>query len=168
MSWDEMFADLQEQFRAATRAEETAQVPHLAEAEMAGVRVADRIRARRGRGVTVRLRDGSTRAGMVQDATRSWFRLTDGSRHILVPLQAVGAVWPLRGSAPEPGRLEVRIGLGHALRALAQQRLAVVVHTEAGDYRGVPIQVGSDHVDLDQGGTVVTVLWQSLLSVEST
>ena len=167
MSWDKLFDDLQAQFEAVVRQDESVEVPHLAEAEAAGIVVADRIRACAGQELTVRMRDGSTRVGKVQEATRSWVRLADGARSSVIPLTAVVAAWPLRGSAPEPGRIEARVTLGHALRALAQQRVAVFVHTEAGDHRGVVVQVGADHLDLLANGTVLTILWSGLLSIDS-
>lgn len=171
MSWDAVFADLQEQFRAAARREVDEEIPHLAEAELAGIGVADRIRARGGQHLTVQLRDGSRRTGMVQEATPSWLRLADGPRRLLIPLAAVGAAWPLHTAAPEAGPIEKKMSLGHVLRALAQQRLPVLVRAECGEHRGVVARVGADHLDLleDRGDPqVLTILWQGLLSIEST
>lgn len=167
MSWDRVFEDLQAQFRAASRQEEAAQVPELAEAEAAVVGVADRIRARSGQDLTVRLREGSVRSGRVEEATRSWLRLADGVRQSVIPLQALVAAWPLGGAAPEPGLVEARLTLGHALRGLARQRVPVLLRTDAGSHRGVIVRVGADHVDLREPAGVLTVVHAGLVSIDS-
>lgn len=167
MRWDDVFAELAAEFAAAEREEGEAQLGELVAAEAAGTTFADRCRARRGQPLTVRLQDGSTRSGTVRDATRAWVLLADGDRRSLVPLSAVVLAWPLHGSAPEPGPVEARLGWGHALRALADQRLSVLVRTAAGDHRGQIVRVGADHLDLAGGPEMLTVPWQALLSVDS-
>ena len=54
MDWDALLADLESRFEAERRAEIAAQAADLAEAEIASLRVADRLRGALGR--TVRLR----------------------------------------------------------------------------------------------------------------
>ncbi|WP_147917952.1 hypothetical protein [Ruania zhangjianzhongii] len=167
MRWDDVFAELAAEFVAAEREESQAQLSALVAAEVAGTTFADRCRARRGQPLTVRLQDGSTRSGSVRDATRAWVLLAEGDRRSLVPLTAVVLAWPLHGSAPEPGPVEARIGLGHALRALAEQRLPALVCTATGDHRGQILRVGADHLDLAGDAGVLTVPWRALLSVDS-
>lgn len=167
MRWDDVFAELAAEFAAAEREEDEARLGELVVAEVAGTTFADRCRARRGQPLTVRVRDGSVRSGSVRDATRAWLLLAEGDRRSLVPLTAVVLAWPLQGSAPEPGPVEARIGLGHALRALAEQRLPVLVCTEAGDHRGQIVRVGADHLDLAGDAGTLTLPWRAVLSVDS-
>lgn len=167
MAWDEVFAELAAELAAAERGEEDARLGDLVAAELATTRFADRCRARRGRELTLRLQDGSTRTGTVRDATRAWVMIAGGDRRSLVPLSAVVLAWPLHGSAPEPGPVEARIGLGHALRALAEEQAGVLVRTVAGDHHGRIVRVGADYLDLASGDTVLSVPWRALLSVET-
>ena len=167
MRWDDVFAELAAELAAVEREEAEARLGELVAAEFAGTTFADRCRARRGQSLTLRLQDGSTRSGTVRDATRGWLLLADGDRRSLVPLTAVVLAWPLQGSAPEPRPVEARLGLGHALRALAEDHLPVLVRTTAGDHRGQIVRVGADHLDLAGGAGVLTVPWRGLLSVES-
>lgn len=167
MRWDDLFADLQAQFDAAVSDQVPFEVTELAEAEIAGTTLADRWRARQGAALQVRLRDGSDREGVVTDATPEWVVLARGRRRILIPRQAVVLAQPLGPSAPESTTVERALGLGHVLRALAQERMEVVVHTVAGAYRGRLARVGGDHCDLAGDGGMVTISWQHLVSVES-
>lgn len=167
MRWDDLFADLQAQFEAAEGAQIPIEVAELAEAEIAGTRLADRWRARLGESLQIRLSDGSDREGEVADAAQEWVLLARGGRRMLIPATAVVLVRTLGPSAPEPTAVQRALGLGHVLRALAQERLEVVVHTTAGTYRGRLARVGRDHCDLAGSGGVVTISWAGLVSVES-
>ena len=120
MRWDALFADLQAQWEAEVRAEGDAEIRELAEAEAAGTAFADRLRARRGAAITVRLADGSDRAGVVTDSAPEWVVLADGERRHFVPISAIAIAWPLAGAAPAAGRVERGLGLGHVLRALGK------------------------------------------------
>lgn len=165
--WDDLFADLQAQWDAELRAEDDAQVRELAEAEAAGTRFADRVRARRGAQLSLRLTDGSDRAGIVADVATDWLLLADGDRRHLVPLTAVALAWPLGAAAPAAGAVESRLGLGHVLRALGNEGQPVVVRTLGGDHTGLVARVGSDHLDVATRIGVLSVPWRALLSVSS-
>jgi hypothetical protein len=167
MRWDALLADLQAQWDAAMRSEDDAMIRELAEAEAAGTRFGDRLRARRDHELTVRLVDASDRRGRLVDVARDWLVLADGDRRSLVPVAAVVAAWPLGGTAPDPGPIERGLSLGHVLRALAAEGAAVVVRTVAGDHRGRLVRVGADHADLHTAAGVVTVPWSALCSVDS-
>ena len=167
MRWDDLFADLQAQFRAAEDAEARSRVAEMAETEIARTTLADRWRARRGAELQVRLRDGSDRSGQVADAAQEWFVLARGGRRTLVPAHAVVLARPLGPSAPTPTRIEQALSLGHVLRAMAQEHLEVVMYTVAGVHRGRLVRVGGDHCDLATEAGVFTVSWDGLLSVES-
>jgi len=166
--WDALFADLQAQWEAEVRAEGDAEIRELAEAEAAGTAFADRLRARRGTAITVRLPDGSDRAGVVTDAAPEWVVLAEGERRHLVPISAIAIAWPLAGAAPAAGRVERGLGLGHVLRALANEGQEVVVRTHGGDHAGLLVRVGADHLDVAGGTGVMSVPWTFLLSVSST
>ncbi|SEE99152.1 hypothetical protein [Ruania alba] len=167
MRWDDVFSDLQAEFDEALRSEDEAEIAELVRAEVAGISLADRCRARRGQELTVRLCDGSDRSGLVLEANRAWLLLGAGERRVLVPIDAVVLAWPLASAAPEPGVVEARAGLGRALRALAQNGTEVLVRTVAGDHRGRLARVGADHCDVITSQAVISVAWAGLLSVES-
>lgn len=154
MRWESLFDDLESQFEHASRTAEAEEVFDLAEAELAQVSLMDRLRARHGQPVTLRLHDGSDVHGTVVDAAVQWLLLADGGRRVLVPATAVAAARPLGGAAPEAPVVERRLRLTHVLRALSREEAAVVVRTTAGDYRGRLVRVAADHVDLDDGVTI--------------
>lgn len=149
MRWEALFEDLQSQLEAAERAEDEALVAELAEAEIGGTLLADRLRARLGHDVRLRLRSGTDVAGRVLDAAPQWVLLGDQrDRRLLVPVEAVQAAWPLGPVAPEAGTVERRLRVTHVLRGLAREGAPVRVSCDAGDYTGWLTRVGSDHVDL--------------------
>jgi len=167
MRWDELFADLQAQFAATATAQAHLEVAELAEAEMAATTLSDRWRAKRRQELWLRLRDGTDRTGTVADVAQEWIVLAAGPRRTLIPRHAVVLARPLGHSAPPPSRVESALGLGHVLRAMAQEQLDVVVHTVAGIYRGRFTRVGGDHCDVVTGSTVATIAWSGLITVES-
>lgn len=148
MRWESLFDDLENQFAQAARAADDEAVIDLAEAEMAQVPLIDRLRARHGQDVTLRLADGSDIHGSVVDAAVQWLLVADGGRRILVPTAAVAAARSLGHAAPQAPVVERRLRLTHVLRALAREGSAVVVRSTAGDYRGHITRVAADHVDV--------------------
>lgn len=152
MRWEALFADLEAQLAGVARAGDDEEVVDLAEAEMAQVALADRLRARLGREVSVRLRDGSAVHGTVVDVAVQWLLIAEAGRRFLIPVEAVAAAWPLGEVAPQAPGVERRLRLTHVLRALAREGTAVVVRTVAGDYRGWIVWVAGDHIDLRIGG----------------
>ncbi|MEE6273417.1 hypothetical protein [Georgenia wangjunii] len=177
MRWEALFGDLEAQFEDAARDLDDDLVVDLAEAEMARAALSDRLRARRGHPLTIRLVDGSDVRGVVVDAAPQWLLVGEGQRRVLVPLEAVVAAWPLGEVAPEPGGVERRLRIGHALRALAREEARVVVRTMAGEHRGWILRVRLDHVDVHVEGpqvpgqagsrAVVTVALRHLLTVRT-
>lgn len=155
--WEALFADLEGQFAAAAQAGREDEIIDLTEAEMATSAMTDRLRARVGGQLTVRLVDGSLVGGDVLDATPQWLLLNEQGRRVLLPLHAVVAAWPLGEVAPEASVTERRLRLTHVLRAIAREGTAVLVRTAAGDHRGWLTRVAADHVDLrvdDAGGAL--------------
>jgi hypothetical protein len=168
MRWEALFDDLERQFLHAARLAEDEEVADLAEAEQAQVSLADRLRARHGREVTLRLRDGSDVSGTVVDAAVQWLLVADAGRRVLVPTAAVAAVRSLGAAAPEAPVVERRLRLTHVLRAVAREQSEVVVRTTAGDYRGRLTRVAADHVDVaTEPGTAVAVALAHVLAVQT-
>ncbi|WP_324652619.1 DUF2642 domain-containing protein [Georgenia sp. H159] len=166
MRWESLFDDLENQFAQAARAVDDEEVLDLTEAEMAQVPLIDRLRARHGQDVTLRLADGSDVHGTVVDVAVQWLLVADGSRRVLVPAASVVAARSLGHAAPRAPVVERRLRLTHVLRALAREGSAVVVRTTAGDYRGTITRVAADHVDAETDtGTTVTVALAHVLAV---
>ena len=152
--WDDLFEDMEAQLAAMTRSELDARVEDLTRAEHAGVALGARLRASGGTAMTVALDDGTLVRGRVASAAEHWFELEEGVRRHLVPLRAVAwvqGVAPL--AAPGAGVVERRLGLAPALRALARDRVRVLVLTRGGTVAGRIARVGKDYVELDDTGT---------------
>jgi len=172
--WEALFDDLAGQWEAARRADDDARIADMAELEMGRVLLADRVRARRGRDLSVRLADGTDVAGLVMDAAPQWLLLGSGERRRVLPMAAIAVAWPLGPVAPEPGAVERRLGITHVLRAIAREGATVRVVTTSGAFRGRLVRVGADHVDVaiePVAGALadrVSVALAALLFVEST
>jgi hypothetical protein len=157
MRWEALFADMEAQLDAALAAGLAAEVADLTRAERATVELGNRLRAAHGARLTVLVAGAGTAAGELVvgellDVAAQWMLLGDGTRRALVPLQAVVAVrgLPVR-SAPAPGEVARRLGLGSALRALARDRATVRLVTAGAELGGRIERVGADHLDLAAG-----------------
>lgn len=148
MRWEALIADLESQYDAAVRSADDDAAAELAEAEFGSVRLADRLRARLGEQVTLRLRSGADVHGRLLDAAPQWLLLAVDERRTLVPADAVVLARPLGAAAPREGRVEQRLRITHALRALAREGARVRVTCGAHAYTGWLTRVGADHVDL--------------------
>ena len=149
MRWEALFADMEAQLAAAEAADVTAQVVELTRAERSTVTLAGRLRAARERPVAVRVRGGELVTGTVVDVAEQWVLVAEGPRRALVPLAAVGGVSGLPvATQPDDGVVARRLGLGHALRALARDRTPVHVVTDAAEIPGRVDRVGADHIDV--------------------
>ena len=150
MRWESLFADMEAQLAAGRLADVRADVAELARAERASITLAARARASVGRPVRVLLGGADLVEGELVDATPEWFLLaTSPVRRALVPLAAAAAVDGLAAhAAPAAGAVESRLGLGHALRALARDRALVRVRSGGADLTGRIDRVGADHLDL--------------------
>lgn len=171
--WEHLFADLEAQL-AAGRAEEARwEVAELTRAERARTSLADRLRAAVGRRVRIAVAPDEPLEGVVTEAAAQWVLLETGpARRALVPVAAVRTVEGLGPHvAPPAGRLESALGLGHALRALARDRVTAAVRTDVGTLSGRLDRVGADHLDVTlaaPAGRVVSVSFDALLAVVST
>lgn len=147
--WDALFADMELQVAALAADARAGEVAELTRAERASVHLVDRLRAGAGTPVEVVVRTGERVHGEVRDVAASWVLLHDGVREHLVPAAAVvtvrGAPHVAAAGVGSPLR---RLGLGHALRALARDRCLVRLETLGGPVLGRIDAVGADHVDV--------------------
>ena len=158
MRWEELFADLEAQAAADDRAELDAEVAERTRRESARLRVVDRLRGAETAGhvLTFTVVGGSAGAavetGRVGGVGPDWVLVVRDGAEVLVVLAAVESVLGLGPESAEPGSegpVVARLGLGHALRAVARDRAEVGLTTTAGTVLvGTIERVGADHVEL--------------------
>lgn len=149
MRWDALFADMELQLEATERQDRVDEVAEITRAERAGIGLVDRLRGGHDGSVTLGLRDGTAVRGTLAGTGSGWVLVSDGGRERLVPLAAVVTVAGLGTTvAPEPGRVARRLGLGHALRAIARDRSLVQVRVPGAVHQGRIDAVGADHMEL--------------------
>jgi hypothetical protein len=156
--WEELFADLEAQAVADERAELDTEVAERTRREAARLRVVDRLRGAEvaGHEVVVSVRGdagaGSAERGRVGGVGSDWVLVVRDGVEVLVVLAAVESVLGLGPESAEPGsegRVVARLGLGHALRAVARDRAEVRLATVTGTVLvGTIDRVGSDHLEL--------------------
>jgi hypothetical protein len=155
VQWQLLFDDLESQFAAAQAEQARAVRSDLVRAERATVRLADRLRASVGLPLRVQVGDLAAERdavvdGDLVDAGEGWLLVADlRFRQTLVPLAAVKAVAGLAPHvAPPEGPMRRGLGLTHALRALARDRVEVQVCTAERTLVGRIDHVGADHMDV--------------------
>ncbi|MBW3068888.1 MULTISPECIES: Fis family transcriptional regulator [unclassified Actinomyces] len=151
MNWDSLLADLESRFDAERRADLAAEAAELAEAEVASLRLADRLHGAVGRTVHLRTRGGTSVDGVVSRAEEAFVLLTESEgMQSLVPLHAIALATPLPGPAPAPaGR---RPTIQAVLRRLARAGARVRVVFAAGEFTGRLARVGADYIDVIHDG----------------
>lgn len=175
MRWQLLFEDLESQMAAARAQEALAELGDLVRAERATTRFADRIRASAGLPLRVHVGDLAAErdavvTGDLVDSGADWLLLAEPpARQSLVPLAAVQAIVGLAAHvAPEDGPVRSRLGLSHALRALARDRVEVQVCTAARTVVGRLDRVGADHLDVTAAaGAACAVPFAALRAVRS-
>lgn len=168
MRWNDLFADLEAQADAVGHAQFDADVRDMTRSERASIELASRLMHARGTSVTVTLLDGDTAQGVLVDAAAGWVLLGASGPQTLVPLSAVALVSGLGPRTAELSEVDRRLGIGHALRALARDRARVVVTTAAGQTSGVIGAVGADYVEVSTAvGAAVVVPLAAIMSVRS-
>jgi len=144
-----LFDDLEAQLDREQAAEQWAEVAERSRAEFGRVALADRLRAHIGHDATLRLRNGDKVRGRIDDVAVEWVALSEGTLQVLIPAEAVTVVGGLsRAVSPAPSAVLRRLGLRHALRALARDRAPVRIAIDGGEVAGTIDRVGADHVDL--------------------
>lgn len=149
MRWLALFDDLEAELDRERRHELLAESGALLRTEWARTGLAERLGAHLGRRLGVRLAGGFVLHGMLLEAGPHWLLLEEGPGQVLVPAAAVVAVSGLGKGAVEPaGEVARRLGLSHALRALARDRAFVRVCADGVEFSGTIDRVGEDHFDL--------------------
>jgi nucleotide-binding universal stress UspA family protein len=177
MRWEELFADLEAQLGFTRAYELDSEVADRVATERAGVAIADRLRAQGVAPVDVRLRGGEVLRGEVADVANDWLLLAEGPRRHLVPQAALTAIGGLGAhAAPPAGEVLRRLGLGHALRALAVEGRSVQVVAGESTHLGRIVAVGQDHLDIapdseglraDRSAGLLAVPFAAILRVSS-
>lgn len=168
MRWDDLFADLESQLIAAERAQFHADVQDLTRSERAGIELASRLLNARGGSVTLTLRDGESVRGVVMDAATQWLLLGASGPQTLVPMTAIAMVSGLPARSAEVTEVDRKLGIGHALRALARDRARVVVSAGPNEVAGVIGVVGADYIEVSTSvGASVAVPMAAITFVRS-
>jgi hypothetical protein len=155
--WEELFGDLEGQLAQADAAALASEVADRTRRELARIRLVDRLRASTGAELSCRVMGAGAVSGRLVDVGPDWLLLAERqARESLVPTAAVLAVAGLGSRAAEPGsegEVAARLGLGHALRALARDRAEVsVVLIDGSALSGTVDRVGADFFDLAEHG----------------
>jgi len=158
MRWDDLFRDLEAQLDAAEAAELDAEVADRTRREAAQLTLVDRARAAVGHPVVVRALGAGPVDGLLADVGSQWLLVAEtGGREVLVPSTSVVSLAGLRawsGTPGSAGQVFARLGLGHALRGIARDRLPVQVWlTDGSVVSGTVDRVGADFLEVTEHGT---------------
>jgi hypothetical protein len=155
MRWEErlldLFDDLEQQAAGLALVERDALVAEQSRAEYAGVDLSARLHASLGSRVQVDVAGLGTLDASLQRVGDGWCLLDVSGRAWVVALPAVVSVRGLVGGgvAAAARSLSARLGLGSALRNLAEDRAEVVLHRTDGQIlRGLLGRVGLDFVEV--------------------
>lgn len=151
--WERLFEDLEGQYDEAERLEMSAEVADRTRRELARLRLTDRARLATGSVIGVGLGAAGVVNGQLLTSGPDWLLLrADAGAECLIPLGSVDWVSGLSAMAADPDSVSVvesRLGLGYALRRVAQERAAVTVVFRDGTHlTGTIDRVAADHVDL--------------------
>lgn len=148
MRWEALFDDMAAQLDQWESRELAGEAAERVRAERAKVQLVQRLLAHRGEVILTVA--GAAVQGLVEDAAPQWLLLSAGAREVLIPVAAIDGVTGLtRQAAPEAGVVLRRLGLGHAVRAVARDRSEVQVsQVSGGVLTGTIDRVGADHFDL--------------------
>jgi hypothetical protein len=174
MAWEEelfaLFDDLERQAEAMYDAERALELVDRGRAEYAAVSLASRLMASLDAPLTVEVLGVGPVAGDLRRMGRGWLLLEGSGQDWVVRLEAVTAV---RGasdrSVPEPAWSPVtRLGLGSALRRLADAGDRCVIHLVDGGRRdGTVRRVGADFAEVEgAGGRLELVAFTALAAVQ--
>lgn len=153
MRWESLFADLEAQLEEEASAELAAEVADRTRREVARLRVVDRLRGAVGQTITAYAQGAPQLYGRLEAVGADWFLLADErGREVLVPIAPIVGISGLTPWSTEPGsegKVASRLDLGHALRGLARDRVAVEAFLVDGTrVTGTVDRVGSDFLEL--------------------
>jgi hypothetical protein len=157
MRWDELFADLEGQLAAAEGAELAAEVADRTRHEAAQLSLLDRLAPAAGHDVRLHVRGVGQVSGRLDQVGAEWLLVSEAAgRQALVPVAAVlsaGGLGALSRAPGQEGRVFARLGLGSALRAIARDRVQVVIGLlDGSSVTGTVDRVGSDFVEVAEHG----------------
>lgn len=178
MAWEEelfaLFDDLEQQAEALYDAERFPEVADRSRAEYQQVTLASRLMASLEQRVTLHLLGAGAVSGVLERVADRWCLVSGPAQDWVVNLAAVGGVeGAAERSVPEVAWPAVaRLGLGSALRRLAQSGERCVLHLADGSRRdGVLHRVGQDFVEVVEGQAgldrIVLVPFAHLAAVQS-
>ncbi len=176
MGWEEhlvdLFEDLEHQAQALADAERAPELADRSRAEYRSVTLAGRLMASLERDVALGVEGAGRLEGRLERVGSGWCLLSGvGGQDWLVRLAALGSVVGASERAvPEVAWSRVAtLGLGAALRRLAQEEQRCLVHLRDGDrIDGVLERVGSDFVEVRVPvGRVTLVAFTALAAVQS-
>ena len=166
-----LFDDLEGQAEALYDAEREAEVADRSRAEYQHVSLASRLVASVDTEVGLDVVGVGTLSGLLQRVNAEWCLLESGSQEWIVPLAGVSVV---RGasarSVPEVAWSPLSaLGLGSALRRLAQAQERCLVHLVDGGRHDVRLtRVGADFAEaLTEGGAALLFAFSRLAAVQS-
>jgi hypothetical protein len=174
VDWDErLFAlldDLEGQAEALYAVDREAELADRGRAEYASVPFATRLMASVDRELVLDLAGIGRVEGRLRRVAAEWCLLNGRAGDWVVPAGAITAAQGLSArSVPQVAWSPLtRLGLGSALRRLAEEEVACVVHRrDGGRHEGVVRRVGADFLELEQGGRAVLVPFEGLAAVQS-
>lgn len=155
MGWEDdlfaLFDDLEQQAEALYDADRDAELADRSRTEYQRVTLASRLMASTGLEVVLDVTGVGVVAGTLERVATGWCVLRGPAQDWVVRLEAVGAVTGASArSVPEVAWAAVtRLGLGSALRRLAEAEERCVLHLVDGTrHDGVPTRVGADFVEV--------------------
>ncbi|WP_426244879.1 hypothetical protein [Nocardioides sp. LHG3406-4] len=175
MSWEEqlsaLFDDLEGQAEALYDAEREAEVADRSRAEYQHVTLASRLMASLGTEVGVHVVGLGALHGELHRVSAEWCLLVSSAQEWIVPLSAVAAVRDASPrSVPEVAWSPLtRLGLGSALRRLAEAGERCLVHLADGSRHEARLtRVGADFVETSgERGATMLVGFARLAAVQS-
>lgn len=175
MDWDEqLFAaldDLEQQAEALYDADREAELADRGRAEYATVTIASRLMASVDRPVSLEVLGVGRVEGSLRRVGSGWCLLHGVAGDWVVPLGGVSAVGGASGrSVPEVAWSPLtRLGLGSALRRLAEERVRCLLHLRDGTrHEGTIGRVGADFAEVSgPGDRVLLVPFGALGAVQS-
>jgi hypothetical protein len=177
MRWEQrlvdLFDDLEQQAEGLALAERDVEVAELGRAEYAPVHLGSRQPASAGQRVVLVVGGVGRLDVTIVRLGADWLLADDGRAEWLVRTAAVAQAEGLSERAVHPAQRPVtaRLGLGSALRGVAEERSPVLVHrSDGGTLAGRIRRVGADFVELwpDERGALAVVAFEALAAVRRT
>lgn len=165
MDFEQIIADLAQEFVGEQVAQSREEVAELAEAELVSAGLSDRLRAAENLEVSVFSPFGASAKGKVIRSNPAWVLLEDGGVQELVSTASIAIVESLARVAPEPSLIEKRLGLSAILRQIMRQRRRVAVQVGGTSLGGFIVSVYMDHIDIGHEAGVSSVSLSHLFSI---